>query len=151
MTAQTTKERLTQSVKTAMRAKDKARLSTLRMALAEFKRVEVDERIEIDESRSLIILDKMLKQRKEAASQFFDAGRDELAAKEQAEIEVLKEFLPEPLSEDLLLKIINQAICDAGAETMRDMGKIMALVKPQVLGRADMARVSGLIKSLISS
>lgn len=133
-----------------MRAKDKARLGTIRFALAEIKRVEVDERIDPDDARILSILDKMVKQRRESIKQFETAGRDELVAQEQSEIEVLQEFLPSQLSEDELDAIIAKALSDTGAQGMQDMGKVMGSIKPQVLGRADMGLVSTKIKAALN-
>jgi len=149
MAASPLKESLTSAMKDAMRAKDKQRLGTVRLALAEIKRVEVDERIDPDDSRIITILDKMVKQRRESIKQYEAAGRDELAAVEQAEIVVLQEFLPAALSEEELSAIIQAAISETGAESIKDMGKVMGLVKPQVLGKADMAAVGAQIKALL--
>ncbi|MCA6064216.1 GatB/YqeY domain-containing protein [Thalassolituus marinus] len=135
------------AVKAAMRAKEKERLSALRLITAEFKRVEVDERIEIDDARALAILDKMSKQRRDSIAQYEAAGRDDLAAVEQFEISVLNEFLPEALSEEELAKLVADAIAQSGAAGMQDMGKVMGILKPQVQGRADMAQISQLVKS----
>ncbi|MBU2039525.1 MULTISPECIES: GatB/YqeY domain-containing protein [Gammaproteobacteria] len=135
------------AVKAAMRAKEKERLNALRLAQAEFKRVEVDERIEIDDERALAILDKMTKQRRDSIAQYSAAGRDDLAAVEQYEIDVLSEFLPEALSEEELAKLVADAIAQSGAASMQDMGKVMGILKPQVQGRADMAQISQLVKS----
>jgi len=135
------------AVKAAMRAKEKERLNALRLAQAEFKRVEVDERIEIDDARALAILDKMTKQRRDSIAQYSAAGRDDLAAVEQYEIDVLSEFLPEALSEEELAKLVADAIAQSGAASMQDMGKVMGILKPQVQGRADMAQISQLVKS----
>ena len=135
------------AVKAAMRAKEKERLNALRLAQAEFKRVEVDERIEIDDERALAILDKMTKQRRDSIAQYAAAGRDDLAAVEQYEIDVLSEFLPEALSEEELAKLVADAIAQSGAASMQDMGKVMGILKPQVQGRADMAQISQLVKS----
>ena len=136
-----------EAVKAAMRAKEKERLGTLRLITAEFKRVEVDERIEIDDARALLILDKMCKQRRDSIAQYMDAGREELAAKEQAEIDVISEFLPAALSEEELARLVADAIAQSGAAGMQDMGKVMGILKPQVQGRADMAQISQLVKS----
>ena len=133
-----------------MRAKDKARLGTIRLALAEIKRVEVDERIDPDDGRVTSILDKMVKQRRESIKQFESAGRDELVAQEQSEIEVLQEFLPQALSEEELHAIISAALSDTGAEGMQDMGKVMGIINPKVVGRADMSIVSEKIKAALS-
>lgn len=135
------------AVKDAMRAKDKPRLSALRLITAEFKKVEVDERIDIDDARALVILDKMTKQRRDSITAYRDAGRDELADVEQFEIDVLSEFLPEALSEEELAKLVADAIAQSGAAGMQDMGKVMGILKPQVQGRADMAQISQLVKS----
>lgn len=144
------KQSITDAMKAAMRARDKQRLGVIRLMLAEFKRIEVDERIDLDEDRALAVLDKMTKQRRDSAQQFADAGRDELAAQENFEIGVIAEFLPTQLSDDELSAIIAQAITDSGAESMRDMGKAMALIKPQVQGRADMGNISKLIKAKLA-
>ncbi len=136
-----------EAVKAAMRAKEKERLATLRLITAEFKRVEVDERIEIDDDRALMILDKMCKQRRDSISQYQSAGRNDLVAVEQAEIEVISEFLPAALSDDELSAMVAAAIAESGAAGMQDMGKVMAIIKPQAQGRADMAQVSKLVKA----
>lgn len=133
-----------------MRAKDKARLGTIRLALAEIKRVEVDERIDPDDGRVTSILDKMVKQRRESIKQFESAGRDELVAQEQSEIDVLQEFLPQALSEEELHAIISAALSETGAEGMQDMGKVMGIIKPKVVGRTDMSIVSDKIKAALS-
>ncbi len=135
------------AVKTSMRAKDKPRTQALRLMQAEFKRVEVDERIELDDTRAISILDKMLKQRRDSIKQYEDAGRNELAEGELYEVNVIQEFLPEALSEEELSGIVAKAITDSDAQGMKDMGKVMALVKPQIQGRADVGKVSQLVKS----
>lgn len=135
------------AVKAAMRAKEKERLSALRLITAEFKKVEVDERIDVDDERALQILDKMCKQRRDSIKQYEDAGRDELAAVEQAEIDVISEFLPEAISDDELTQMVADAIAQSGAAGMQDMGKVMGILKPQVQGRADMGQVSKMVKS----
>ena len=137
-------------VKLAMKARTKDRLGALRLMLAEVQRVEVDERVEVDDDRALIILDKMSKQRKDSLKQFEEAGREDLALQEALEIAVIAEFLPDRLNEEEVLEVIKVAIADTGASSMGDMGKVMALVKPQVQGRADMASVSTFVKSLLS-
>ena len=141
------KTNIADAVKDAMRAKDKQRLGILRMLMSEFKRVEVDERIDLDDARVLAILDKQLKQRKDSANQYQEAGRTDLADQENFEIGVIQEYLPQALSADEINKLIRDAIAQTGAEGMRDMGKVMAIVKPQVQGRADMGEVSQLVKS----
>ena len=144
------KARLTEAMKNAMRARDQGRLGVLRMALAALKQVEVDERIELDDTRVLAILDKLIKQRQDSAEQYSNAGRQELADIELAEITVLKDFLPTPLSESQINALIDQAIADSNASGMKDMGKVMGLLKPQLQGRADMGAVSGIIKARLS-
>ena len=141
------KNAIKDSVKAAMRAKDKERLGVLRMVTAEFKRIEVDERIEVDDARVLAVLDKMVKQRRDAATQFAAAGRDDLATIEHFEIEVIKGFLPQPLSDEEIKTLINDAISSTGASGMGDMGKVMGFIKPKAQGRADMGAVSKLIKT----
>ncbi|WP_353410200.1 GatB/YqeY domain-containing protein [Pseudoteredinibacter isoporae] len=144
------KKTIATAVKDAMRAKDKARLGVLRMVQAEFKRIEVDERIELDDARVLVVLDKMLKQRKDSAQQYRDADRIDLAEQEESETVIIQEFLPAALSEDEVSAIIDEAIQSSGAESARDMGKVMALVKPQIQGRGDMGAVSQLVKAKLS-
>lgn len=136
-----------EAVKAAMRAKAKERLATLRLITSEFKRVEVDERVEIDDDRALVILDKMCKQRRDSIAQYQSAGREDLAAVEQAEIDVISEYLPAALSEEELSTMVAAAISETGAAGMQDMGKVMAIIKPQAQGRADMAQVSKLVKA----
>ena len=141
------KERVQEEMKAAMRAQDKNRLGIIRLILSEFKRIEVDERIVLDETRELAILDKMQKQRKESIAQFQSAGREELAAKEQFEIDVIQSFKPAAMSEAEL----QQAVNEASAKGMQDMGKVMAILKPKVQGKADMTEVSALIKALLTT
>lgn len=143
-------QRVTAEVKVAMKARDKSRLGALRLILADFKRIEVDERIELDDERVLVILDKMIKQRKDSLKQFEDAGREDLASQEALEIEVIAEFLPDQLSDDEVSGVVKAAIAETGASSMQDMGKVMAIVKPQVQGKADMGAVSGLVKAQLS-
>ena len=143
------KEQIQDAMKTAMKSGDKERLAVVRLMLSAMKQVEVDERIELDDDRVLGILDKMVKQRRESISQYEQGGRDDLASKEKAEIDVIADFLPQPLSEEEIETIINQAISQTGAESMKDMGKVMGIVKPQFTGRADMGAVSGKIKTLL--
>lgn len=144
------KQQITEAMKAAMRAKDKERLGTVRLVLADIKKVEVDERIDPDDARITSILDKMVKQRRDSIKQFEDAGRSELAAKEQAEIDVIQEFLPTQLSEAEIEAIVKDAVASSGAANMQDMGKVMGLVKPQVVGRADMGMVSQKVKAALS-
>lgn len=143
-------EQVKASVKDAMRAKDKARLGALRLITAEFKRVEVDERIEIDDARATAILDKMVKQRRDSISQYESADRHDLADVEKAEMAILSEFLPEPLSEDALNKLIADAIDSTNASSMQDMGSVMAVLKPQVQGRADMGSLSKQVRAALN-
>ncbi len=144
------KNQIQDAMKTAMKSGDKERLAVIRLMMSAIKQVEVDERIEVDDSRALGILDKMVKQRSESISQFQSGGRDDLATKEQAEIDVIAEFLPQALSDTEIETIINDAISQTGAASMKDMGKVMGIVKPQITGRADVGAVSGKIKSLLS-
>ncbi|MDX1693254.1 MAG: GatB/YqeY domain-containing protein [Ketobacteraceae bacterium] len=146
----TIKEQLNQAVKDAMRAKDKVRLGTLRMATAAFKQIEVDERIEVDDTRALAVLDKLIKQRKDAASQYKDANRTDLMEQELAEADILQEFMPHPLSDDEVKALIDKAIAESGAESMKDMGKVMAVLKPQIQGRTDMGQVSKIVKTRLN-
>ncbi len=141
------KDTIKDAMKAAMRAKEKERLGTIRMIQAEIKRIEVDERIEVSDERLLIVLDKMCKQRRDSITQFDDAGRTELADIERFEMSVIQEFLPAALTDEELDTIVTQAVADSGAESARDMGKVMALVKPQVQGRADMGTISKLVKT----
>ncbi|MDU0354246.1 GatB/YqeY domain-containing protein [Paraglaciecola aquimarina] len=137
--------------KDAMRAKDKVRLGTIRMTLAAVKQREVDERIELNDSDVIAILTKMVKQRKDAASQFKTANRQDLVDVELAEIVILEEFLPQPLSEDELSALIVQAMEETDASGMQDMGKVMGWLKPKVQGRADMGQLSGKIKAQLNA
>jgi uncharacterized protein YqeY len=134
-----------------MKARAKERLATIRLIQAEFKRVEVDERIEIDDARALAIMDKMVKQRRDSISQFESAGRDELAAIERAEINVIQEFLPQQLSEDEILAIIDDALSGIDATGMAAMGPLMGVIKPKLQGRADMGAVSKLVKAKLTA
>ena len=146
----TIKDRLSNDLKDAMRARDKKTLDTLRLVTAAVKQVEVDERIVVDEERMLVILDKLAKQRKESIAQIQAAGRDDLVAQEQFELDLISQYLPEPLSEADIEALIAQALADVGAEKMSDMGKVMAQLKPQLQGRADMSKVSAMIKARLS-
>ncbi len=139
------------AMKAAMKAKDKERLATIRLIQAEFKRVEVDERIDVDDARALAIMDKMLKQRRDSAQQYQDAGRDELAAQEQSEIAVIQSFLPAQLSDDEINALIDDALSGIEASGMAAMGPLMAVIKPKLQGRADMGAVSKLVKARLNS
>ena len=142
----TLKERITEDMKSAMRAGEKDRLGTIRLALAAIKQREVDERIALDDAQVLAVLEKMIKQRKEAIGQFQAGGRADLVAKESAEITVLEGYLPARMSDAELDELIAAAIAATGAASARDMGKVMALVKSQAQGRADMGAVSARVK-----
>lgn len=145
------KQTIQNAMKDAMRAKDKVRLSAIRLIQAEFKRIEVDERIEIDDARALAVLDKMVKQRRDSISQYEAAGRQELADVEIAEIAVIQDFLPAALSDEEISAMIQAAIEQTGATSMADMGKVMGIIKPQIQGRADAGAVSGLVKASLTS
>lgn len=140
------KERISEAVKNAMRAQAKDRLGTLRMIQAGIKQREVDERISLNDEQVLSLLAKMISQRKEAIKQFVAGKRDDLVQKENAEIEIIQEFLPSQATEQEIQSLIQAAIQTSGATTVRDMGKVMGLVKPKLQGRADMATVGDLIK-----
>ena len=144
------KTRITDDVKTAMREKDKARLATLRLITAAIKQKEVDERTELNDEQVVAILEKMLKQRKDSIEQFEKAGRNELADQEKSEIEIIQVYMPEQLSDDEIEALIKEAIASSGAESMKDMGKVMGQLKPKLAGKADMGAVSGKIKALLS-
>ena len=137
-------------MKAAMKARDKDRLSTIRLIMAEFKRIEVDERIEVDDARALTVMDKMVKQRRDSAEQYHNAGRDELAARENAEIVVIQEYLPTQLSDDELIAMVDAAIAASDATGMQAMGAVMGQLKPQLQGRADVGAVSQLVKSRLT-
>lgn len=137
-------------MKEAMRAKQKVRLTAIRMLLAQIKQVEVDKRIDVTDTDVLAILDKMIKQRRDSIAQFEAADRQELADIEKEEIEALQEFMPKALTENEINQFIDAAMAETGAESMRDMGKVMGILKPQMQGRADMGKVSGLIKAKLS-
>lgn len=141
------KNRITDDMKSAMRNKEKLRLLTVRTILAAIKQQEVDTRLELDDTDVLAILDKMCKQRRESITQFAKADRNDLVEQEEAEIEVIKVYLPEPLTEDELQVLISDAMSETGANSMKDMGKVMSYIKPKAQGRADMGKVSGMIKS----
>ena len=144
----TIKDRITSDLKDAMRARDQQKLGTLRLITAAIKQIEVDERIAVeDDQRILAILDKMVKQRKESIAQFESAGRDDLVATEKYEIGIISEYLPEPLSDSEITSLIEQALTTLNAEKTSDMGKVMAHLKPLLQGRADMSKVSLLIKA----
>lgn len=145
------KTTLNDAVKTAMRAKDKPRLGVLRMATAAIKQREIDEQITLDDTQVLAVLDKMVKQRRDAAAQYLSAERPELAEQEQYEIQVLQDFLPKALSDEELEQLVADTVASTGATGMADMGKVMASVKAKVQGRADMSQVSAKVKARLSS
>lgn len=145
------KDRIKEDMKTAMKAGDKARLGVIRMILAAIKQIEVDERIELDNDRTIVVLDKMLKQRRESIKQFREAGRDDLVKIEESEILVIQDFLPQALTDGEIDAMVAQAVADIGAESIKDMGKVMGLLKPQMQGRADMSVVSAKIKATLAA
>ena len=144
------KQRITDDMKSCMREGDKERLGTIRLVLSAIKQQEVDSRTTLEDADIIAILDKMAKQRRESIEQFEKAGRDDLASKEKDELKVIQTYLPSQLSEEEIASIIDEAIQTTGAQTMRDMGKIMGIIKPKMQGRADMSAVSALIKSRLS-
>ncbi len=144
------KQRIQDDVKAAMKAKDKSRLATLRLITAEIKQREVDSRAELDESQVLTILDKMIKQRRDSATQYENAGRAELAEQENSEIAIIETYLPAALSEDEIAGMIAEALQTTGASGMQDMGKVMGLLKPKMQGRADIGKVSALVKQKLT-
>lgn len=150
MTDSALKTRINDDVKTAMRSKDKERLGTLRLLTAAIKQIEVDKRIELDDEQVVAVVEKMLKQRKDSIEQFEKAGRNELAEIEIKEVTILKEFMPEQMSDANIDTLIDEAIASTGAEAMKDMGKVMGILKPQLAGKADMGAVSGKIKAKLS-
>lgn len=143
------KDRISDDMKAAMRAKDTPRLETIRMLRAAIQRKEVDEQTTLDDDGVLGVIEKQIKQSRDSIEQFKAGNRDDLADKEQVSVDILSEYLPEPLSETELDDLIQKAISDTGAETMKDMGKVMGQVKPQVQGRADMSQVSAKIKAIL--
>ena len=145
------KDRITEDMKGAMRAGHKERLAAIRLALAAIKQREVDERITLDDAQVLAVLEKMIKQRREAITQFESGGRADLVAKESAEIKVLQEYLPAQLGDAEIDALIGEAIAATGAASMKDMGKVMAAVKPKAQGRTDMGALSARIKQRLSS
>ena len=149
--ASTLKPQLTNDMKSSMKSGDKKRLGVVRLMLAAIKQIEVDERLELDDTRILAVLDKMMKQRRESISHYSDAGRDDLVTVEQAEIEIIQEYLPAALSEAEINDLVEQSIAATGAASIQDMGKVMGALKPQLQGRADMGKVSQLIKSRLSA
>jgi uncharacterized protein YqeY len=137
-------------MKASMKAGNKARLGVIRLILAAIKQVEVDERIQLDNDRVILVLDKMLKQRRESIRQFADAGRHDLVAIEEAEVLVIQDFLPQALGEEEIDAMVNDAVVESGAESVKDMGKVMGLLKAKMQGRADMSVVSAKIKAALA-
>lgn len=137
-------------MKAAMKGGDKARLGIIRLILAAIKQKEVDERIEVNDEQTLAILDKMVKQRRDSITQYENAGRTELADQEKFEIGIIQDYLPEQLDEAAILALIDEAITQSGASSMKEMGKVMGILKPKLQGRADMGHASGLIKQKLS-
>lgn len=146
----TLKARLTEDMKSAMKSGDKDRLKVLRLLLADIKRVEIDSRQELDEPGTLSVIEKAVKQRRDSIEQFRSGGRDDLADAEQAELEVINDYLPTPLTEAELDNLIDRSIAETGASGMRDMGRVMAAVKAEAAGRADMGAVSARVKSRLA-
>ncbi len=145
------KAQLTADMKASMKGGDKKRLGVIRLVLAAIKQIEVDERIELDNDRILAVLDKMVKQRRESISQFKEAGRDDLWEQEEYEVAILQDFLPEALSDAEIDQLIAKAVSETGASSIKDMGKVMGILKPQMQGRADMGAVSGKIKAQLNA
>ncbi len=146
----TLKDRITEDMKAAMRAKDGQRLSAVRLLLAAMKQKEVDERVELADADVLSIIDKMVKQRRESIAQYEKAARADLAAQEQFEIGVLSAYLPQQMTEAEVAEAVAAAMAESGAASVKDMGKAMALLKPRLAGKADMGKVSALLKSRLS-
>lgn len=144
------KNKINDDVKAAMRSKDKERLGALRLIQAAFKQKEVDERIELDDEQVIVILDKMAKQHRDSIAQFTKANRDDLVEIEQFELDIIEAYLPAQLSDDEIKSLIDKAIAKTGAESIKDMGKVMGILKGELQGRADMGKVSGLIKTQLS-
>ncbi len=144
------KKRITDDMKSAMKAKDKQALKAVRMILEAIKQKEIDERIELDDAQVMTVIQKMVKQRKDSISQFSDAGRSDLVEIEEAELEIINNYMPEQLSEEEVASFVDKAINDSGANSMKDMGKLMGMLKSQLQGKADMSLVSQLIKSRLS-
>lgn len=143
-------EKLKDEQKLAMKAKDKLRLGTIRLALSEIKQREIDGHTTLSDDEIIAVLTKMVKQRRDSVSQFSAAGRDDLADKESAEILVLDDFMPQALTDEEVAELLDEAIIESGAAGMQDMGKVMGVLKPQIQGRADMGKVSQLVKSKLA-
>jgi uncharacterized protein YqeY len=144
------KARIKDDMKTAMKEKDKGKLNVIRMILAAIKQIEVDERIELDDQQIIVVLDKLMKQRRESIKQFNAAGRTDLSDIEEAEVLVIQGYLPQAFTEKEIAQLVAKAILDSAAGSIKDMGKVMAILKPQMLGRADMSVVSAIIKTKLA-
>ena len=144
------KKRITDDMKLAMKAKDKQALKAVRMILGAIKQKEVDDRIELDDAQVMAVIQKMVKQRKDSISQFSDAGRTDLVEVEEAELVIINSYMPEQLSDEEVREVVDKAITDSGADSMKDMGKLMSMLKGQLDGKADMGLVSRLIKDKLS-
>ena len=144
------KKRITDDMKSAMKAKDRQALKAVRMILEAIKQKEIDERIELNDAQVMTVIQKMVKQRKDSISQFSDAGRTDLVEIEEAELEIINNYMPEQLSDEEVASVVDRAINDSGANSMKDMGKLMGMLKAQLQGEADMSLVSQLIKSRLS-
>lgn len=144
------KQQINDDIKDAMRSKDSARLTTLRLITAAIKQKEVDERIEVDDTQVIAIIDKMARQHKDSIEQYQNAGRTDLVEKEQSELAIVESYLPAQLSEDEVKTLVENAIKSTGAESIKDMGKVMGILKPDLQGRTDMGKVSGIVKSLLT-
>ena len=144
------KQQITEDIKQAMKGQAKDRLGTLRLISAAIKQKEVDDRVELDDTQVLAVIDKLARQHRDSIEQYQKAGRDDLVSKEQSELAVVESYLPEQLSDDEVRNIIQTAIDKCGAETMKDMGKVMGIIKPELQGRADMSSVSNIVKTLLS-
>ena len=148
--ASSLKLRIQEDVKTAMRGRDRERVSTLRMILAGIKQKEIDENIELDDIQTLAVLDKMVKQHRDSISQYQQGGRTDLVDKETRELSIVQSYLPSPLTDAEIDELLQQAIRETGAKSLQDMGKVMAMLKPKAQGRADLGRISGLVKAKLS-
>ncbi len=146
-----TRQRILDDIKAAMKAGDKPRLATLRLMSAAIKQIEVDQRTELDEPGTIAVLDKMLKQRRESIAQYEKANRNDLVDVEQSEISLIQEYMPAALSTDEIASVIDEAVASSGASSIKDMGKVMGMVKPLLQGKADMSAVSQIIKQRLNA
>lgn len=144
-------DQLKDEMKVAMRAKEKERLTAIRMAISAIKQTEIDDKVSLDDAGIIAVLTKMVKQRKDSIEMFKEGGREELAAKEAAEVEALEAFLPTPLTDEEVSALINETITQVGASSMADMGKVMAILKPAMQGKADLGAVSGKVRAALNS